>query len=240
MQNPISTIGTPPPSMPVYEALLSFIDTVIENFRPYSQKNNTIVEAEDDITTDLSFYLDDLQETKRLADILNQKEIDNLFYFKFINQDNRADIGVKLGRGYRRDNSKSFCWIEAKRLPTPNNSNKTLRDEREYVYVDNSTFKGGGGIQRFKLNRHTSNLPLSIIIGYVQEQNFEFWISCINNWIKELSKISSLWSEKEILTPYSDSLWNRYISHHRRIDEKTGIELAPIILHHFWIDLSRS
>lgn len=38
MQNPISTIGTPPPSMPVYEALLSFIDTVIENFRPYSQK----------------------------------------------------------------------------------------------------------------------------------------------------------------------------------------------------------
>lgn len=181
-----------------------------------------------------------MQETKRLADILNQKEIDNLFYFKFINQDNRADIGVKLGRGYRRDNSKSFCWIEAKRLPTPNNSNKTLRDEREYVYVDNSTFKGGGGIQRFKLNRHASNLPLSIIIGYVQEQNFEFWISCINNWIKELSKISSLWSEKEILTPYSDSLWNRYISHHRRIDEKTGIELAPIILHHFWIDLSRS
>ena len=74
MQNPISTIGTPPPSMPVYEALLSFIDTVIGELLDHIvKKNNTIVEAEDDITTDLSFYLDDLQETKRLADILNQK-----------------------------------------------------------------------------------------------------------------------------------------------------------------------
>jgi hypothetical protein len=160
--------GNPPPLSPIYEYLFCFIDDVLLGFKPLNtQANGTPVDTEDAITEDLAEYLYSAQE------ILNRD-----IKFIFTNQSQRkADIGVKLGKGYNANNRKPFCWVEAKRLPTPKKYN---RDEREYVFVSQEKingkkkYKGNGGIQRFKENKHAENLPYSIMIGYIQEQDVKY------------------------------------------------------------------
>jgi hypothetical protein len=176
MQIISNTAGNPPPSIIIYERLFSFIDNVLPDFKVFSKKNNgDTVDSEDAITEDLSDYLDLEQE--------NLKQDINVS-FKFTNQSQRkTDIGVKWGRVYNANNRNPFCWIEAKRLPTPKEKN---RDAREYVIVNQEKvngakkFKGNGGIQRFKENKHAHKLPFSIMIGYIQEKNANYWLEKIN------------------------------------------------------------
>jgi hypothetical protein len=228
MQEILNNTGNPPSSLPIYEHLFSFIDDVLCNFQPLNTTNTgDVVTSEDDITQDLVGYLEDKQEFSNHI---------IAYSFKFENQSkqgkNRTDIGVRLGRRYS-DNRSLFCWIEAKRLPTPKEKN---RDEREYVIVSQEKtngkkiFKGNGGIQRFKENAHAFDLPYSIIIGYIQEYDAEYWFKQINGWIKQLiTENSSFWSDSDYLSQKESKKGNQYQSIHTRKNN------TPITLRHFWI-----
>jgi hypothetical protein len=220
MEQPVSAIGIPPSSKPIYEALFKFIDDSLQSFTPLSvDSSGRVVTAEDEITEDLAVFLDNKQE-------LNS----GIFKFRFVNQSKNSDIGVKLGRGYDSDNRTNICWIEAKRLPTPIQNN---RDEREYVVIGNEK-KGKGGIERFKENKHAPHLPYSIMIAYIQNNTYDFWLKEINKWITELSANDSFWNKDELLEPISNCN-NRFLSKHQRREKRRFIE--SIELRHFWITL---
>ena len=212
------SIGIPPSPGRLYVVLLSFIDNNIDEFKPLTEDS-----AEDAITADLSRYL-------------TEKAYNTGMPFMFTNQDLRADIGVH-GRAYIPENSHKFCWIEAKRLPTPKG---TRRDEREYVFVDHSKYEGNGGIERFKLNKHGLNkhgegLPVAIMIGYVQEGEFDNWVDKVNEWLKVYSTTKPF-HNLEFLQQHGEML-GRYYSHHERYSAKESIWMSPIDLYHFWIKI---
>ncbi|MGI0530678.1 hypothetical protein [Treponema socranskii] len=231
MQISQNTIGTPPSPFPIYEKLFNFIDSCLYDFRPLSKtKKELLIMAEDDITEDLV----DFFETKQ--DVISALD----YSFRFTNQSKKGpykmDIGVKLGRKYIASNRAPFCWIEAKRLPTPKSGNS--RDEREYVIVSQEKnngkkrFKGNGGIQRFKEGKYAPDHQYAIMIGYIQEQDATFWLKTINNWIKDLIKQTpEVWNESDLLKPVSGKK-QRYFSVHNRK------ELKEITLQHFWIQIS--
>lgn len=206
----IST-GNPPSASRLYVVLVSFISNIIDGFRPLTDNP-----AEDAITADLSRYFNQHAQKSHLP-------------FEFVNQDLKADIGVH-GSAYIPDNSKKFCWIEAKRLPTPNERN---RDEREYVFVDHNQYKGNGGIERFKLNKHGEDLPVSIMLGYVQEKDFEWWFDKVNKWLGEYSTTPPFHS-LEYLQEYGE-VSGRYYSRHERFSTKKYKLISPFDLYHFWI-----
>lgn len=205
------SVGNPPSPERLYVVLLSFIDQTIDGFRPLTEQA-----AEDAITADLSRYLNIHASTGNLP-------------FVFVNQDLRADIGVH-GRAYIPENSQKFCWIEAKRLPTPK---ERSRDEREYVFVDHAQYEGNGGIERFKLNKHGGSLPISIMIGYVQEGDFDFWLEKVNNWLCMYSTTEPFHC-LEVLQVHNGKS-GRYYSHHERYSLKEHKWISPFELYHFWI-----
>lgn len=206
----IST-GNPPSEARLYRVLVSFISSTIDGFRPLTDNL-----AEDAITADLSRYFNQHAQTSHLP-------------FVFVNQDLRADIGVH-GSAYIPENSKKFCWIEAKRLPTPNEPH---RDEREYVFVDHAQYKGNGGIERFKLNKHGEGLPVSIMIGYVQENDFDWWFEKINRWLCEYSTTPPFHSLEYLQENGVEP--GRYYSHHERYSAKDNKWMSSFDLFHFWI-----
>lgn len=222
-----TSIGTPPEPEELYTKLYQFIDSVIDGFEPPIQENGRSVEAEDKITVGMSRYLDSESELS-----------DDVFKFRFVNQDSPCDIGVYLGRGYNKS-SKNFCWIEAKRLPTPKQSN---RDEREYVFVDHSKlnnngnrqFDNNGGIERFKMSKHAAGYPVAMIFGYVQDETFAFWERKINEWLGIFSTTLPFTSKEQL--ERVDNQENRYISIHQRID-KNYQPAGRIKLYHFWINV---
>jgi len=216
--------GNPPTSIPIYEYLFDFIDDVLYKFKlPSKGESGDFDTAENKITQNIAISL---SEKAHIEDTI----------FAFLNQPQlekqaTTDIGVYLRRG-----GDFFCWIEAKRLPTPKGSN---RDEREYVIVSQTKengkkiFRGNGGIQRFKEGNHASKLPHSIMIGYIQDNNSDYWLNKINCWIRQLiNEDSSFWTENDCLCEQKSNKCDRYVSTHNR-----KRKLGTITLHHFWIKL---
>jgi hypothetical protein len=211
----IFTIGSPQEPNDLYILLCQFIDSVIDGFTYFGDST-----AEDDITSDISRYLDGKIE----------ESIQPIF--KFSNQARPADIGVFIGRQYSSYNARKFCWIEAKRLPTPNS---VVRDEREYVFVDHSQnrFEGNGGIERFKLNKHGEGLPVAIMFGYVQSNTFEYWEEKVNQWLQTYSSMVPSYSDEKLERIGPNA--NRFLSTHQRIDHKNKQRMQDITIYHFWI-----
>jgi hypothetical protein len=121
--------------------------------------------------------------------------------------------------------------IECKRLPTPK---KKDRDEREYVVTANAT---RGGIQRFKFGFHGKAHCNAAMIAYVQKENFSYWQTKVNSWIRELSaEAGSEWSESDCIHVLKEDaavgLCTLY-SHHQR-----GTEFGEIELRHIWITMN--
>lgn len=113
--------------------------------------------------------------------------------------------------------------IEAKLLPTPKQ-----RAEHEYVYGEK-----GAGIQRFRDGFHgvdNQDRPLSEngLIAYIQEQDFDYWLSKINQWI-----LDAKWDESEQLEKnYFKKQIAKLFSKHPR----NGA--SEVTLHHFWVNVS--
>jgi hypothetical protein len=218
MQITPNTTGNPPSSLFIYDYLFRFIDDVLFEFQlPLEYKDG----GENKITQNIEISLNEKAHTANtIFAFQNQHEEGN----------STTDIGV-----YLRSNYYFFCWIEAKRLPTPKEKD---RDEREYVIVNQEKengkkkFKGNGGIQRFKESKHASQLPYSIMIGYIQANDVDYWLDKINAWIQELINLNSdFWNETDCLQRQHSEKCKKYVSVHNRKNE------LPITLYHFWIKM---
>jgi len=129
------------------------------------------------------------------------------------------DIGVYFG-------SNLIFTIEAKLLPTPTGTKKKPRTDHEYVYGQ------GAGIERFKSEKHgydntDNSLNENAMIGYITENNFDFWLEKVNNWIIEAN-----WDEREKLEQVLISTVISLKSVHKR---RNNIDVT---LHHFWVKVA--
>jgi hypothetical protein len=205
--------GNPPNKTDLYETLLAFIDDALFLFRPQTSES-----AENKITQDIEMSL-------------NDQAVASDEYFAFQNQHEEENATMDIGV-YVKFTHEVFCWIEAKRLPTPKSNS---RDEREYVFVDKNRCKGSGGIQRFKEGKYAPKLSHSIMIGYIQDCNpADYWLMKINGWVSELAYTDSFWSNEDCLSKYASNKCSRFLSVHKRKDKPT------IALHHYWITLPKT
>jgi hypothetical protein len=220
----------------IYENLVQVFDENIHSFlqfkKDYELANkdllvrNNELKNEDDITNSLSLYLNfDLPK--------NENQFHFTFQYKTIESSTSTDIGVV---SLKYSKYKCICFIEAKRLPTPNYNGS---EETEYVCYKNSTKKGG--IERFKTEDHggKENFPFSIMIAYIQKENATLWHRNVNEWIdKEIAESSnsklSWFSEDKLIQNqcFSQDKITKYNSTHSRIT------LNKIYLTHYWIDLN--
>ncbi len=135
------------------------------------------------------------------------------------------DEAIIAGRAYQDD--QPFLVFECKRLPADRKSR-----EREYVTGGNSN----GGIQRFKLGLHGATLSRAAMIAYVQKSTCSEWLVKINDWIKELARSTTSWTDTEQLTISQDCLTQRslrLVSNHSRISSIA----ANIELTHLWVEM---
>lgn len=141
------------------------------------------------------------------------------FYFARENSQKGAstiDIGVYKG-------PVLIFTIEAKLLPTPIGKGKEKRDEHEYVYGK------GAGIQRFKDGNHGRDnadnyLPENGMLGLIKENDFDFWLKKVNQWVIDIN-----WGNAEKLEKIYFSSIAKLKSKHSRSNN------AEVLLHHFWI-----
>jgi hypothetical protein len=200
------------------EELKIAISEYIEN----DEIKKKTLEQEDDITIILRRFLCDL---------------DSPFDFEFQTKTPEKMGGTDIGvlRKYSKPRHIPFCIIEAKRLPTPVYSGS---QETEYVCYKNSTKQGG--IERFKTNKHGNKLPFSLMVGYIQKENANYWHKKVNEWIIEQIQKSSnkniSWINEDMLskdlTFKDDDVITKYTSEHLKSN------LEKIKLHHYWINLS--
>jgi len=128
-----------------------------------------------------------------------------------------------------------FLVVEAKRLPAPSK-------DRECEYVTGTDRSSGGptgGIQRFKLGLHGSNVETAAMVGYIGQRSPRYWHGAINGWIADLmggtSTAGCVWSTADLLQPLQVDEANRTafsVSMHRRGRE--GVT-PTIALHHLWV-----
>lgn len=132
--------------------------------------------------------------------------------------------------GRRHSQFDALFPIEAKRLPTPRGRD---RDEREYVITDPGST---GGIQRFKFGHHGSRHDFAGMIGFVQEESFEYWFEKLNGWIQQLAKQAiGGWSIEDLLEPAGD-VSRQGVQGLKSKHLRSGRN--PCDLHHLWIQMS--
>ena len=110
-----------------------------------------------------------------------------------------------------------LLFIEAKRLPPTS--------VQDYVKT---------GIGRFKREEHGKQHSVAVMLGYLQEKDFNHWCDKINSWIMALicnTSENPRWTKEEQINKIQITDIGEYQSTHSRIKEK------PITLHHFWINL---
>jgi hypothetical protein len=127
-----------------------------------------------------------------------------------------VDIGVYKG-------SVLIFTIEAKLLPTPKGTKKNPRIAHEYV------FGPGAGIQRFRDGKHgldnlNNLLSESGLIGFIKENDEQFWFKQINAWIEEAS-----WGSAERLNSINSNDFRNHLSKHKRYNN------SEIVLYHFFV-----
>lgn len=113
----------------------------------------------------------------------------------------------------------SIFMIEAKRL------SKKHRD-----YVSGRT----GGIERIKNEQDDFGLHLNAgaMVGYIQEENREYWLNKINARIDDLinKETDIIWQESDKLVP------EKNLSDYKSIHSRKSKE--AITLYHYWITLN--
>src|SRR5690606_24897707 len=87
-------------------------------------------------------------------------------------------------------NEPLMVW-EAKILTT----SFPKKREKEYVIGN----KNNGGIERFKTQTHGKGQKACGLLGFVENEDFNYWNTTINNWIKELAITNKNWQLDEVL-----------------------------------------
>lgn len=126
--------------------------------------------------------------------------------------------------------------FEAKRL-----ANLGAAREREYLEgrIDSKgNFVNSGGVERFKNETHGNGLSQSGIIGYIQEQDFQYWEGRIKEWTNNLISRSpvrdEVWDEGDHLIASHSGLPDYKYYQSNCLKAKGS---ATIQLHHFWVSL---
>jgi hypothetical protein len=212
----------------------NFIEEKISLFPSYISKSfdfqnlpNTI-QGENKITEQFHRFLSTHVINYKYNEILKS----DFYHFIFENQSSGErhrsyDIGVILGK--ETHNTGKILVIEAKRLPTPGNARK-----KEYL------FGNLGAVERFRKEVHGQDVKSdqAIIIGYIQNENQNYWLQQINSWIdeenKDKSESSLTWHNIDKFVKddsFSQIKISKFISEHSRIT------LEKIKLYHYWVDL---
>lgn len=128
--------------------------------------------------------------------------------------------------------TSSIFSVEAKRLPAPSNDR-----QKEYVYdarVNKNGIKlNGGGIERYKNGAHGRNLNQCAILGFIESNDFDWWLKEINQWIEELFSEENSWTDDETLTElieHSQHYASLKSTVKRILEEK-------LLLHHLWVKI---
>jgi len=125
--------------------------------------------------------------------------------------------------------------FECRRLPAPS-------ADRQREYVTGGKERRSGGIQRFKLGIHGTDLNLVVMIGYVQERSVRDWHREINSWVLELCSgaiaDTCVWNEKETLEALDEEV-SKGVSRCRSFHQRTGSNSGDKIeIHHLWIAMN--
>jgi len=216
----------------IYNSLCLFMDNHIDQF-PVFLKEAEIENKKNDLIKKEKFVQED-DITLRLSRFFNH--CDSSFYFenqsKTPETNATTDIGVLVKKPY---SDRVICFIEAKRLPTPEGKN---REKTEYAYYESTSKQGG--IERFKTEKHggKEKFTFSFMLAYIQENNAGYWFQEVNDWVDSQIELSSnpeiIWNEKDKLNQdlsFSKGAITKYYSTHSR---RT---LDEIKLVHYWIEL---
>lgn len=117
--------------------------------------------------------------------------------------------------------SKPFFIVEAKRLPAYEKIN-----EKEYVIGHNKN----GGMERFKIEKHGKGQSECGMLGFIETENSNYWLTKINGWLEELSKSDESWAKDEALIEIESQMAYTYLNSIVHIKTKRDLKL-----HHFWI-----
>lgn len=184
-------------------SILFFIKNTLPEFELIFKESKIEIQNEDEISKELSRFFNDKAREQNLFFQFNEKKgVDFTIYV----------IPYKMG-------VPSIFMIEAKRL------SKKHRD-----YVSGRT----GGIKRIKREQDEfgEHLNSGAMIGYVQDENQEYWRNKINVWIDDLisQETDIIWQEEDKLI--EEGKLSDFISFHLR---KTK---PPITIFHYWINLN--
>ena len=194
----------------IIDDLLQLIDTYLPQFTGSGEFVNILEKKKNENQHSLSFC------------VYMTNKCSSRFYFGRENAQlgtSVIDIGI-----YHGDNL--MFTIEAKLLPTPKGTKKKPRAEHEYVYGT------GAGIQRFKEEKHGLDnagnlLPESGMIGFVKEEDYDFWLKKINDWISDAG-----WSNAESLTGITSVPIAKLNSIHTRKGK------SKLVIHHYWVKVA--
>ncbi len=182
--------------------ILVFIKNNLTDFELKIKDYQDAIILEDDISKELFRFFNDRARSENLLFQFNEKK--GVDFTVFVQP---SCIGAS-----------PVFMIEAKRLS---------RIHYEYVYGDR------GGIERIKREQELfgANLNCGAMLGYIQDNNSNYWLDRINTWIanKIEEETDIIWNEmdKLVTSDLAD-----YTSKHDRISKD------PIELYHFWIDLN--
>lgn len=183
--------------------ILVFLRNSLIEFGQAFVSSNIQIHREDDISGQLALLFQVKAKTENLLFDFNPKV--------------GVDFGIHISP--MQLGAKPIFIAEAKRLS---------KSHKDYVKNPN------GGIERFKREQDGfgKHLTQSAMIGYIQQENKEYWETKINSWVEELIKSETdvVWNESDKLIQ-NDSV-SDFISSHQRISGN------PISLYHFWINLN--
>lgn len=201
--NALALIEFTLPNNHTVNRVLVFIKQELQEFETICKQAHIIIHKEDDISKELARYFSDKATAQNL-------------FFQF-NEKKGVDFTIYV-TPYAMD-VLPFFMIEAKRL------SKKHRD-----YVSGST----GGLERIKREQEDfgSHLNHAAMIGYIQDENQEFWFNKINGWIDDLIRKETDvdWLEEDKII--SNGEISNYVSIHSRISKE------KIKICHFWISLN--
>jgi hypothetical protein len=214
----------------LYE-LLDFIADELPHWRDRSDRNN--ISSETALTSQLCGHLSSAVHRSPGWDFLQFRieEPDEQQRGRKIDLVASPCDAIVWVEGRRCTDFDTLLPIECKRLPTPKDKD---RDVREYVISQKSST---GGIQRFKAGHHGGSHTLAAMIAYVQEETAATWYDRVTSWIKELSvTASSEWSDKDLLHIVPDSKGVGLSIYHSTHARQKG--LPDIKLRHIWLEMS--
>ncbi len=165
-------------------------------------------------------YKNETQHTTALVTFMNKLQ-DKFTFINEVSQkgSHKIDVGIML-----KTDDELIYTIEAKVLPIPITPK---RGESEYVYAKEGD--NGAGIERFKKGFHgldwnQNPLPKNGMIAYVKEEDFQTWVTKINQWV-----LDAKWNKSEQLIGTHFTPIGKLESNHKRDDG------SNLLLHHFWV-----